>query len=183
MKFVWCCALFLIAGCEYGEVNSSSMLQTQGTGRTEKLDYPKYKRSEFGSWVDADRDCINTRHELLQSLSTGTNVVFNAKGCSVLRGQWRCPYTGQNFYQASDVDIDHIVPLKWAWERGAYQWPREKRKAFANDPSNLLVVDDSTNQRKGAKGYHDWMPPRSEYHTQYVAKFKYVCKKYGLNGC
>ena len=31
---------------------------------------PKYKRSYFGVWADSDGDCQNTRHELLQELST-----------------------------------------------------------------------------------------------------------------
>ena len=31
---------------------------------------PKYDRDSFGGWSDTDRDCQNTRHELLQKLST-----------------------------------------------------------------------------------------------------------------
>lgn len=35
---------------------------------------------------------------------------------------------------AGDIDIDYVVPLVWAWERGTREWPREKRERFANDP-------------------------------------------------
>jgi len=48
-------------------------------------------------------------------------------------------------YQASDVEIDHVVPLEWAWERGAWRWSGQKRETFANDPVNLLAVEDELN--------------------------------------
>ena len=48
---------------------------------------PKYKRSYFGGWADSDGDCQNTRHELLQELSTSI-MSFTNNTCCVLTGKW-----------------------------------------------------------------------------------------------
>ena len=88
---------------------------------------PKYKRSYFGGWVDSDGDCQNTRHELLQELSTSI-MSFTDNTCRVLTGKWLDPYTGKTFRQSAEVDIDHIVPLYWAWQHGAYDWSRHNAK-------------------------------------------------------
>lgn len=139
----------------------------------------KYSRSHFGSWADEDGDCINTRHELLMKQSTST-VDTGSNKCTVQRGRWLDPYTGRTFYNARDVDIDHVVPLKWAWDHGAYTWTPEKRKQFANDEVNLFAVQASVNREKGALGVLDWLPPANSFHCQYVLRFTRVVKSYGL---
>jgi hypothetical protein len=90
-------------------------------------------------------------------------------------------YTGETFTLASDVDVDHVVPLAHAHRSGGYAWTRNQRRAFANDPLNLLVVDDSTNQAKSDKAPDDWMPPRKEYWCEYVDRWQRVKKKYELS--
>lgn len=139
----------------------------------------QYTRLSFNHWIDADKDCLNTRHELLMQQSTDITRTGNNK-CTINRGRWLDPYTGKTFYKASDVDVDHIVPLKWAWENGAYKWSQSKREKFANDPANLLVVENSVNRAKGAKGVLDWLPPLKSFHCQYVLRFNRVIKNYGL---
>ena len=67
------------------------------------------------------------------------------KVCNVTWGEWLGPYTGEMFTEASDVDIDHIVPLAHAHRNGGTAWSRTLKRQFANDPMNLLVVDDATN--------------------------------------
>lgn len=140
---------------------------------------PEYKRSYFGNWTDEDRDCINTRHELLMKQSTST-VDTGANKCTVQRGRWLDPYTGKTFYNSKDVDIDHLVPLKWAWDHGAHTWTPAKRKQFANDEVNLFAVQASVNRRKGALGVLDWLPPAESFHCQYILRFTRVTKNYGL---
>src|SRR5690606_35206460 len=108
------------------------------------------ERSAFGSWADDDRNCRNTRHELLNDLSTGP-ITLSADGCKVLRGRWNDPYTGQIFFAAEDVDVDHIVPLKVAWIVGADQWTDAERRSFSNDTRNLIVVSKTVNRQKGDK--------------------------------
>jgi hypothetical protein len=86
---------------------------------------PKYNRDLFGGWSDVDRDCQNMRHELLQDLSTAT-VGFSQNTCRVTRGRWLDPYTDKTFYESRLLDIDHLVPLKYSWDRGAHSWTTKK---------------------------------------------------------
>jgi hypothetical protein len=129
-----------------------------------------YNRTrDFGSWLDEDGDCMNTRHELLASLSTGP---ITTSGCRVIHGRWNDPYTGLIFTESSQLDIDHIVPLKWAWDHGADKWSQKQRLSFANDERNLLAVKASANRAKSADGPLDWLPPNQDYQCEYVLRFK-----------
>lgn len=78
----------------------------------------------------------------------------------------------------SEVDIDHIVPLSWAWKYGANKWTQEKREQFANDPRNLIAVEASLNRQKGDKGPDEWLPPKNI--GQYQQRFLRVKKSYGI---
>jgi len=84
------------------------------------------------------------------------------------------------FTKASDVDIDHVVPLSHAHRNGGAGCSRTLKRQFANDPMNLLVVDDSTNQAKGGKGPDQWMPPLKSYWCHYAVQWRRVKVKYGL---
>lgn len=140
----------------------------------------RYDRAEFGDgWADSDRDCRNTHHELLAELSTGS-VRWSSDGCRVVHGRWIDPYTGGIFLEARDLDIDHIVPLYYAWTHGAARWSHEKRARFANDPVNLMPVLARVNREKGARGPTDWLPPDPGFRCQYVLRFQRIAKSYGL---
>jgi hypothetical protein len=81
----------------------------------------------------------------------------------------------------SDVDIDHMVPLKNAWISGAWAWTTAKRQSFANDLTNpqLIAVTDNVNQSKSDKSPDAWKPPVTGYHCTYArmwVKVKYVWK-------
>jgi len=89
-------------------------------------------------------------------------------------------FTGKVFTTASDVDIDHIVPLAHAHRHGADNWTRDQRRTFANDPENLLVVDDSTNQSKSDQAPHEWLPPNEDYWCEYGKRWEHVKDEYGL---
>ena len=141
--------------------------------------YGKYDRDDWQHWIDIDGDCRNTRHEILIAESIHT-AVLKPNGCTVLHGLWIDPYSGKRWYRASDVDIDHLVPLKWANDRGGEVWSHERKREFANDWDNLLVVEDGLNQKKGADGPDKWMPPNEAYRCAYVSRFDFVVKKYGL---
>ncbi|MFD9500330.1 HNH endonuclease family protein [Streptomyces sp. NPDC060035] len=95
-----------------------------------------YDRDEFGSaWLDTDRNGCGTRDDILAD-QLG-EVSRAADGCKVLRGVLDPdPYTGTRItYERgrSKVDIDHLVALSDAWQKGARQWSDSKRRAFAND--------------------------------------------------
>jgi hypothetical protein len=122
-----------------------------------------YNRKDWPHWIDIDGDCQNTRHELLIETSSVSVQFKNDKRCTVRYGQWYGVYTGETFTKASDLDIDHVVPLAHAHRHGADTWTKAQRREFANDFDNLLVVDDSTNQSKSDKAPHEWLPPLKEY--------------------
>jgi hypothetical protein len=138
-----------------------------------------YSRDRFGSgWADVDGDCQNSRAEALIEQST-TQVRFaDERRCRVVTGRWISPFTGKVIQNASDIDIDHVVPLKWAWDHGASKWPKDKRERFANDPINLWSVELSLNRQKGAKGPEGWLPPAGK--CGYVSRFVRIVKVYGL---
>lgn len=138
----------------------------------------KYSRKKFKHWLDEDGDCINTRHEILIKMSLSP-VSFKTD-CLVDTGDWLGPYTGWHYYNARNLEIDHLVPLKWAWDHGANLWSASKRKAFANDGANLFAVKASVNRQKGAKGPTIWLPPDSQFHCKYVTNFIIIVKIYGL---
>ena len=136
-----------------------------------------YSRDAFTHWIDTNGDCLNTRHELLLKLSTGP-VTMSDDGCRVLRGRWNDPYSGDILYDTADIDIDHVVPLAWAWEHGAQAWSAEERKRFANDERNLFAVTASLNRSKGAKGPETWLPPNRQFQCQYVTRYLRVMLMY-----
>uniref|UniRef100_A0A8H7XR14 GmrSD restriction endonucleases C-terminal domain-containing protein n=1 Tax=Psilocybe cubensis TaxID=181762 RepID=A0A8H7XR14_PSICU len=74
----------------------------------------------------------------------GTNVVVGSN-CAATSGSWVSPYDNVPTNLASDLDIDHVVPLKEAWVSGARTWTNAQREAFANDlvRPQLIAVTDS----------------------------------------
>ena len=140
---------------------------------------PAYDRGLFGSWKDFDNDCQNTRHELLQTLSLD-EFTLTDNTCRVLTGLWLDPYTNMYFSMSSELDIDHLVPLKYAWTRGAYNWPKSKRVKFSNDESNLFAVKKSVNRQKSAMGPAMWLPPSDNFKCEYIKLFQEIVAKYDL---
>ena len=140
-----------------------------------------YDRSEWlPKWSDFDRDCQDTRHELLIRYSLAPVTYTRADGCRVATGLWLDPYTGNFYDKATDLDVEHIVPLKWAHDHGGASWSREQKRRFAEDPDNLWLVDDGRNQSKGDRGPDHWMPPYAPVSRIYVQRFMAIVQKYGL---
>jgi len=142
-----------------------------------------YTRAQFGqAWFDTDRNGCDTRNDILRR-DLKSKQMQNA--CKVLAGTLAPdPYTGTSirfvYGGASEVDIDHLVALSDAWQKGAATWPAGKRLALANDPLNLLAVDSSTNRSKGDGDAATWLPPNKAFRCTYVARQVAVKGKYGL---
>jgi 5-methylcytosine-specific restriction endonuclease McrA len=139
-----------------------------------------YNRSDWPHWLDDDKDCQNTRHEILIQTSSKPVEFKTENECNVLSGEWYDPYSGDTFTISKDLDLDHIVPLKFAHGHGADKWSREHKAMFANDLDNLILAKASLNRQKGAKGLTDWLPPNFPYRCQYIARFNAVMLKYEL---
>jgi hypothetical protein len=124
-----------------------------------------YSRSLFPHWITISGAC-NTRETVLRR--DGTNVAVNSS-CAATGGNWSSPYDGRTWNDASDVDIDHVVPLSEAWRSGAASWSTDTRRGFANDLTRpqLIAVTDDVNQAKGDKDPASWKPPLASYHCTY----------------
>lgn len=138
-----------------------------------------YDRSEWQTrWADADGDCQDTRHELLISTSL-RNVTFKTyKQCRVVAGEWIDPYTNATFYNPKKLDIDHIIPLAYAARNGGNDWSRSKKKQFAEEPINLLVVSARENRSKSDKGPSRYLPPKNR--CDYANSWLKIAKRYQL---
>ena len=142
-----------------------------------------YTRAQFGqAWFDTDRNGCDTRNDMLRR-DLASRQMKNS--CKVLAGTLAPdPYTGTPirfvYGGASEVDIDHVVALSDAWQKGAGSWPAGKRLALANDPLNLLAVDAGANRSKGDGDTATWLPPNKAYRCTYVARQVAVKGKYGL---
>ena len=132
---------------------------------------PRYNREEWNSWIDEDEDCQNTRHEVLQ-LESFVSVLFSSDNtCYVQSGKWFDPYNGEYIYFASDLDIDHFVPLYNAHISGGWEWSEEKKTDFANnitDPDILIAVKNSSNREKSASSPDEWKPANEFYWCEYA---------------
>lgn len=137
-----------------------------------------FSRGLFPHWITQSGTC-NTREVVLKR--DGTNVV-QSSSCAATSGSWYSPYDGATWTAASDVDIDHLVPLSNAWKSGAASWTTARRRAFANDLTNpqLLAVTDEVNESKGDSGPEDWKPPLTLYYCTYAKMWVKVKSVYGL---
>ncbi|HET7823602.1 MAG TPA: DUF1524 domain-containing protein [Ornithinibacter sp.] len=142
-----------------------------------------YSRDLFGqAWFDTDRNGCDTRNDILRRDLTHKTM---KNWCKVLAGtRAPDPYTGSAIRfvlgGASEIDIDHLVPLSDAWQKGAARWSAGKRLAFANDPLTLLAVDAGANRSKGDGDAATWLPPNKAFRCQYVARQVAVKLKYGV---
>ena len=132
-----------------------------------------YSRSLFKHWVDADGDSCDTREEVLIAESTSRAQV-DAYGCKVIEGDWLSPYDNVAHTNPSELDIDHMVPLKEAWDSGAWAWSAMKRQLFANDLTDarsLIAVTAGQNRSKSDRDPSNWLPPQTQYRCTYLAEW------------
>ncbi len=146
-----------------------------------------YDREEFGpGWVDTDRNGCDTRNDVLARDLTGEEVEPGTRDCVVVSGTLADPYSGRTISfrrgqeTSGDVQVDHVVALSDAWQKGAQQWDPARRTEFANDPLNLLAVDGPLNAQKGDGDAATWLPPDRSARCAYVARQVAVKLEYGL---
>ncbi|WP_209670951.1 HNH endonuclease family protein [Amycolatopsis magusensis] len=137
-----------------------------------------YDREKFPHWSDQGDSC-NTREVVLKRDGTG---VETGTDCAATAGSWFSPYDDATWTAASDVDIDHVVPLAAAWRTGAASWTDAKREQYANDldAPQLIAVTDNVNQEKGDKSPEDWKPPSTGYWCTYARMWVGVKHKWEL---
>lgn len=138
-----------------------------------------YSRDKFPHWITQSGAC-NTREVVLER--DGTNVSQNSS-CAAVSGSWYSEYDGATWTAASDLDIDHMVPLAEAWRSGASSWTTAQRQAYANDLTRpqLIAVTDNVNQSKSDQDPATWLPSRTAYKCTYVRAWVHVKHYYDLN--
>ncbi|MBW1603457.1 HNH endonuclease [Streptomyces sp. JJ66] len=136
-----------------------------------------YSRSLFPHWRDQGDRC-NTREVVLQR--DGTDVRTDSE-CRATSGSWYSQYDGVTLTSASQVDIDHLVPLAEAWRSGARTWSHAKRRSFANNLSaaQLIAVSASSNRAKGDQDPAEWLP-RPAYRCLYARSWVWVKHNYAM---
>ncbi|MFG1612682.1 HNH endonuclease family protein [Nonomuraea wenchangensis] len=146
-----------------------------------------FDRDEFGpSWADVDRNGCDTRNDILKRDLEDETFKPGTHDCIVLTGTLKDPYSGKTikFKRGQDtstaVQIDHLIPLSDAWQKGAQQWSATKRKEFANDPLNLQATDGPLNGQKSDSDAATWLPPLKSYRCTYIARQIDVKAKYDV---
>lgn len=154
-------------------------------GRAPKTGYER--AVVFGpAWKDVDRNGCDTRNDILARDLAVSSYKPGTRDCVVLTGALEDPYTGKHIDflrgqgTSNAVQIDHVVALSDAWQKGAQKLSQDQREALANDPLNLLAVDGPTNNRKSDGDAATWLPPLKSYRCAYVARQSAVKLKYGL---
>ena len=140
-----------------------------------------YSRAQFGPAWPTENGC-DARNEVLRRDLTKTTLQGS---CTVETGTLVSPYTGGTISfvrgpNSAIVQIDHVVPLGDAWQKGAQSWTAAKRETFANDLAELLAVDAHSNEQKGDADAASWLPSNKAFRCQYVDIQVNVKATYGL---
>ena len=151
-----------------------------------------YDRDAFGpAWSDDTDDLwghngCDTRNDVLRRDLVDVTLDERTHGCVVLTGTLHDPYGGapipfvRGVGTSIAVQIDHVVALGDAWQKGAQQWSAQRRRDFANDPLELLAVDGPLNASKGDGDAATWLPPYKPFRCAYVARQVRIKRAYDL---
>ncbi|TLM87430.1 HNH endonuclease family protein [Pseudarthrobacter sp. NamE5] len=145
-----------------------------------------YQRESFGqAWQDVDRNGCDTRNDILRR-DLAEVVFMEDSTCRVASGRFHEPYTSQlvDFRRGPEssraVQVDHVVALGDAWQKGAQGLTAMQRQSLANDPLNLIAADGPANQQKSAADAATWLPKNKSFRCHYVARQISVKAAYGL---
>ena len=145
-----------------------------------------YDRPSWGGWADPDGNGCDTRNDILNRDLKSITYKYENDRCTVLTGVLLDPYSGMtmNFLRgvgtSSLIQIDHVVAVSDAWQKGAFKWGSATKVAFYNDPLNLLAVNGRLNSQKGDGDAATWLPPLKSYRCVYVARQIAVKAKYSI---
>ncbi len=186
-------ALALVLGLSFVSSQEQPSIAATGTkanvllsklavkGRAPKTGYDRDLFSD--GWGDIG-ECDARNYILRRDLKSIT--WRDSPRCTVATGILNDPYTAKKIYfvrgvsTSSAVQIDHVVAVSDAWQKGAQQLSYAKRYSFYNDPLNLLAVDGPANMQKSDSDAASWLPPNRKYWCPYVSRQIAVKYKYKL---
>jgi hypothetical protein len=131
---------------------------------------PYNRANQYGSWLADENSCLNTRAKVL-ARDSAAPVTYLPNGCTVDKGTWNEPYTGNLHTSSKSIQIDHVVPLKNSYMNGGHEWEPAKRCLYANYLGNnfhLLSVDGPENLHKGDTTPAQYMPPNKAFACEYI---------------
>ncbi|OUD80712.1 hypothetical protein BC477_19680 [Clavibacter michiganensis subsp. michiganensis] len=121
--------------------------------------HPRYDRDAFGpAWADTDGNGCDQRDDVLVRDLARVAFAPSDPGCTVVAGHLDDVYTGHGIDFArgprtsAAVQIDHLVPLSWAWQHGAWSWSDERRERLATDFDELQAVDGPPTRTSRTRG-------------------------------
>jgi len=140
-----------------------------------------YHREEWPHWADLDGNGCDARQDALAVWSVVAVTVNRSGTCKVVIGSWVSPYDGVASNNPSDFDVDHLVPLENAFRSGGWAWSTERRRAFANNPAELVVASASSNRSKGSDPPNEWRPANQDSWCAYAEGWVQVKSSWGLS--
>lgn len=146
-----------------------------------EADADSYERDFFNHWTKVPGSSCDTRFAVLVSESL---VKAKISGCKVISGEWKSVYDGKTVTDPSELDIDHMVPLKEAWRSGASKWDAKKREDYANDlglAEALVAVSAASNRSKSDSDPAGYLPTDASYRCSYVAQWISVKTRWNLS--
>jgi hypothetical protein len=171
------------SGSRSDPIPGSALAQTATLPVKGRAPKTGYSRDQFGYGWRTSGGC-DTRERVLRRDISQVKVLAGTGGCTVVGGQFHDPYRGDSTAVTartiSTTDIDHVVSLSDAWQKGAQQWDRSRRVAFANDQVELLATSQSLNSAKGDGDTATWLPPNKSFRCAYVARQVTIKAKYQL---
>lgn len=127
----------------------------------------------------------DTRNDQLRAQLRDITLKRGTRGCVVTAGLLVDPYTGARVEyvrgsKSDGVDVDHVLPLSVAWDRGASGWSADRRRDFANDPRGLVVTTAAANRSKGDRMPGAWSPKTARGRCLYAQRFTDMASTYDI---
>jgi lysophospholipase L1-like esterase len=153
---------------------------------------PGYNRAD---WTTHYSRFSHTRCEVNYNVQQrdGTAVTLGPDDCAPAFGAWQDPYYGSSlgWLEWWEVQVDHVVPQRNAYDMGAYLWTNtagtfdtDRWRDFANDEYGLelLTISKDSNNEKSDLPIDRWLPwGNVDFVCNYVKIWIDVKYHYNLN--
>ncbi|MDR2538579.1 MAG: HNH endonuclease family protein, partial [Bifidobacteriaceae bacterium] len=140
---------------------------------------------DWGTWNSLTPSCWSVRDESLRIYELSGSATDD--DCKFTSGDWYDAYSGSvlTFKSAEEISdslqLDHIIPVSYAFRHGANLWSAIKRSVFYNDINNFIAVNATDNISKGNSGPSEWMPPNQDYWCTYSHRWVGIAKAWGIS--